>query len=171
MSLAGYGVMNRSFIEIAEEALRLPQDEQLKLAGTILEKAEASGDVGVDAAWEEEIERRIRSIDSGLAKGRPFVDVPQRGRPAGVGGRPFQKADFLRNSRCPPRSVKSVISVVSAQASEQSDSRVSCRTEYHGLHGLHGLHGFLARLPPTWRWGKMGGARVRFWCIQTGKTQ
>jgi len=67
--------MNRSFTEIAEEALTLPQSEQLKLARTLLEKAEASGDVGTEAAWEEEIERRIHKIDSGLAKGRPFADV------------------------------------------------------------------------------------------------
>lgn len=67
--------MSRSFIEIAEEALNLPQNEQLRLARTLLEKAEASGDVGAEAAWEAEIERRIQTIDSGLAKGRPFADV------------------------------------------------------------------------------------------------
>ena len=67
--------MNRSFVEIAEEALNLPRDEQLKLARTLLEKAEARGDVGAEAAWEEEIERRIQKIDSGLAKGRPFAEV------------------------------------------------------------------------------------------------
>ena len=67
--------MNRKFAELAEEALRLPQDQQLKLARTLLESAEASGDLGVEAAWEEEIERRIQMVDAGLAKGRPFVDV------------------------------------------------------------------------------------------------
>ena len=67
--------MNRSFAEIAQEALTLSQDEQLRLARTLLEKAEACGDVGAEAAWEEEIERRIRKIDSGLAKGRPFAEV------------------------------------------------------------------------------------------------
>lgn len=67
--------MNRTFAEIAEEALTLPASEQLRLARTLLEKSEASGDIGVDAAWEAEIERRIHRIDSGLAKGRPFADV------------------------------------------------------------------------------------------------
>jgi hypothetical protein len=67
--------MIRSFAEIAEEALALPQDQQLRLARTLLEKAEASGDVGAEAAWDEEIERRIRKIDLGLAKGRPFAEV------------------------------------------------------------------------------------------------
>jgi len=67
--------MNRSFTEIAEEAMTLPQSDQLRLARTLLEKAEACGDVGVEAAWEEEIERRISRIDAGLAKGRPFAEV------------------------------------------------------------------------------------------------
>jgi putative addiction module component (TIGR02574 family) len=61
--------------EITEKALRLPQGEQLKLARTLLESSEASGDSGADAAWEQEIERRIQMIDAGLAKGRPFADV------------------------------------------------------------------------------------------------
>lgn len=67
--------MNRSFTEVAEEAMTLPQNEQLRLARTLLEKAEASGDLGAEAAWEEEIERRIHKIDAGLAQGRLFGDV------------------------------------------------------------------------------------------------
>jgi putative addiction module component (TIGR02574 family) len=67
--------MSRALATIAEEALKLPQNEQLKLARTLLEKNEASGDQETDAAWEQEIERRIQLIDAGLAKGRPFLDV------------------------------------------------------------------------------------------------
>jgi len=67
--------MNRGFTEIAEEALRLPQNEQLKLARALLESAESSGDIGAEGAWEKEIERRIQMVDAGLAKGRPFADV------------------------------------------------------------------------------------------------
>lgn len=55
--------------------MQLPHPEQLRLARTLLENAEATGDVGVEAAWEEEIERRIQKIDAGLAQGRPFADV------------------------------------------------------------------------------------------------
>jgi predicted GTPase len=66
---------NRSFTKIAEEAMMLPQNDQLRLARTLLEKAEATGDLGAEAAWEEEIERRIHKIDAGLAQGRPFRDV------------------------------------------------------------------------------------------------
>jgi hypothetical protein len=67
--------MSLSYAAIVDEALRLPQDEQLKLARTLLEHGEAEGDLGAGAAWEEEIERRIRLVDSGLAKGRSFADA------------------------------------------------------------------------------------------------
>ena len=67
--------MSLNFADIVNEALRLPQHEQLQLARTLLERSEAEGDTSVEAAWEEEIERRIRLVDSGLAKGRAFPDV------------------------------------------------------------------------------------------------
>jgi hypothetical protein len=63
------------FTEIVDEALRLPKEKQLELARTLLEKNEASGDLGVEAEWDKTIERRIQLIDSGLAKGRPFSDI------------------------------------------------------------------------------------------------
>jgi len=31
--------------------------------------------VGAEAAWEQEIEGRIKLVDAGLARGRPFADV------------------------------------------------------------------------------------------------
>ena len=67
--------MSRNLASIAEEALKLPEHEQLKLARTLLEKSEAEGDQSVEAVWEQEIERRSQLIDGGLAKGRPFTDV------------------------------------------------------------------------------------------------
>ncbi len=69
-----HGVSSK-LAEITQDALRLPHDEQLRLARTLLEKSEAIGDDDVEAAWEDEIERRIKSIDAGLAKSRPFAEV------------------------------------------------------------------------------------------------
>ena len=54
--------MSRSFAEITGDASTLPQGEQLKLARTLLERSEAFGDVGVEAAWDQEIERRIHNM-------------------------------------------------------------------------------------------------------------
>jgi putative addiction module component (TIGR02574 family) len=67
--------VSRRYTDVAEDALTLPQDEQLRLARTLLEKVEAGAEMGSEAAWEEEIERRIQKIDAGLATGRPFSDV------------------------------------------------------------------------------------------------
>ena len=67
--------MSSKLAEITQDALRLPHDERLRLARTLLEESEASGDDDVEAAWEDEIERRIKSIDAGLAKSRPFAEV------------------------------------------------------------------------------------------------
>jgi hypothetical protein len=67
--------VNRSLEEIADEALALPQNEQLLLARTLLERAEAPSEDGAEAAWEAEIVRRVALIDSGQAKGRPFAEA------------------------------------------------------------------------------------------------
>ena len=77
--------------QITEEALRLTQAEQLRLARTLLERSEVSGEPGAEAAWEEEIERRIQLIDAGLAKGRPFADVVGEIDSKNQRGRPFAK--------------------------------------------------------------------------------
>lgn len=67
--------MAPKLIQVTEEALRLSQAEQLRLARTLIERNEINGEPGTEAAWEEEIERRVQMIDAGLAKGRPFADV------------------------------------------------------------------------------------------------
>jgi hypothetical protein len=67
--------MARSLTDISEEALKLPQNEQLKLARTLLENNGGKSDAKAYEAWEEEIERRIALIDAGTAEGRPFADV------------------------------------------------------------------------------------------------
>lgn len=69
--------MSHTFAELTNEALQLPPGDQLRLARTLMEQAEAAGDLEVEAAWEEEMERRIELVDSGLAQGRPFTDVLQ----------------------------------------------------------------------------------------------
>lgn len=67
--------MSSKLAEITQEALGLPHQEQLRLARTLLERSEASGDYEANEAWEDEIERRIQNIDAGLAKSRPFAEV------------------------------------------------------------------------------------------------
>ena len=67
--------MSLSYADIVDEALRLPQKEQLRLARTLLEHTEADADASIEAAWEAEIGRRVERIKQGTAKGRPAADV------------------------------------------------------------------------------------------------
>ena len=67
--------MSLSYADIVDEVLRLPHKELLRLARTLLEHTEAEADAGVEAAWEEEIGRRVERIKNGTAKGRPAADV------------------------------------------------------------------------------------------------
>lgn len=67
--------MSRSASEITQEALKLPQSDQFKIARALLENAEMQNGGRFDDAWNDEIERRIAAIDAGTAKGRPFADV------------------------------------------------------------------------------------------------
>jgi putative addiction module component (TIGR02574 family) len=54
---------------LIQEAMRLPLDERATLIGRLLQTLEDDGDElsgeAWDAAWSEEIERRVRDIDSG----------------------------------------------------------------------------------------------------------
>ena len=67
--------MSRNVDQITEDALQLPQKEQYKLARTLLENAELRYEPGTAMAWDEEIEKRIAAIDSGVATGQPFAQV------------------------------------------------------------------------------------------------
>jgi hypothetical protein len=74
---AKYLNMSLTLNDVTKEAFQLSAPDQLALARVLLENSEASGDLDVTEAWEEEIERRIRLVDSGRAQGRPFALVLQ----------------------------------------------------------------------------------------------
>jgi putative addiction module component (TIGR02574 family) len=61
--------------EILKEALRLPEKERAKLAGQILESLDDEDEGEVEAAWAEEIERRLQDFDQGRAKAVPASQV------------------------------------------------------------------------------------------------
>lgn len=56
--------MGRKLQELFREAAELPERERAELAGLLLESLEGEPDEDVEAAWAEEIERRVRQIDS-----------------------------------------------------------------------------------------------------------
>lgn len=67
--------MIATFEEITQKAVHLPSHQRLALAAFLLEMDDSSGNPQVDQAWEEEIQNRIRAIDSGTVVGIPYQDV------------------------------------------------------------------------------------------------
>lgn len=57
--------MARDVAELLREASELPEADRAELAGRLLETLQGEPDEGVEAAWAEEVERRVRQIDSG----------------------------------------------------------------------------------------------------------
>ena len=69
--------MSQKLSEITQQALSLPEQEQLQLARTLMENSECIVERGAEQEWQQVIERRIALIDSGAAQGRPFREVLQ----------------------------------------------------------------------------------------------
>ena len=64
--------------ELYERAMSLNDEERAELVGLLLESLEMAGDDGVEAAWLEEIERRVSELDSGAVKSVPWTEVRSR---------------------------------------------------------------------------------------------
>jgi putative addiction module component (TIGR02574 family) len=67
--------MSRNVSELLREATQLSENERAELAALLLETIEGEPDEGVEAAWAEEIERRVRQIDSGEVQTIPWEEV------------------------------------------------------------------------------------------------
>jgi putative addiction module component (TIGR02574 family) len=63
---------------ILKQALALSDEERAELAGALLESLEPPADVDVDAAWRQEIVKRIAQIDSGAVETIPWDVVRDR---------------------------------------------------------------------------------------------
>jgi hypothetical protein len=68
-------IMKNALEQITKEAMRLPRQQKLALAGLLLELEDDCGDAAVDAAWEEEIRARIQAADSDKAVGIAYENV------------------------------------------------------------------------------------------------
>jgi putative addiction module component (TIGR02574 family) len=67
--------MSRNVEEILREASELPETQRAELAGRLLESLEGQPEEGVEAAWAEEVERRVRQLESGEVKTIPWEAV------------------------------------------------------------------------------------------------
>lgn len=61
--------------QVTKMAMDLPPRQKLALAGFLLESAETETDFESDAAWDSEIQSRIKAIDEGRVVGIPYNEV------------------------------------------------------------------------------------------------
>lgn len=67
--------MNRRVHDLYREAIELSESERAELAGLLLESLQTEPDPEFEAAWAEEIERRVRDIDEGRVQTIPWEQV------------------------------------------------------------------------------------------------
>ncbi len=60
--------MTQEAAELLKKALSLPVSERADLAGSLIESLDDTRDESVEAAWDEEVARRMADIDSGGVK-------------------------------------------------------------------------------------------------------
>jgi putative addiction module component (TIGR02574 family) len=60
--------MKQDPTDLLKEALKLPPEARAALAGYLLESLDQEVDEGAEAAWQAEIDRRLRELDSGKVK-------------------------------------------------------------------------------------------------------
>lgn len=70
--------MATTVVSLFKEAADLNEADRATLAGLLLESLDQPPIPGVEAAWAEEIERRIAQIDSGEVELIPWDDVKAR---------------------------------------------------------------------------------------------
>ena len=60
--------MSQEAADLLKKALSLPVSERADLAGSLIESLDNAQDESVEAAWDEEVARRMADIDSGTVK-------------------------------------------------------------------------------------------------------
>ena len=64
--------------KLLEEALRLPPEARAAIAGRLLESLGNEVDEDAEAAWAEEIARRLKEVDSGKVATIPWAEARKR---------------------------------------------------------------------------------------------
>ena len=70
--------MTRQTNALLKKALALPPEEREVFAVTLIGSLNQPEDAAVEAAWNEEVARRIEELDSGKVKAIPWEDVRRR---------------------------------------------------------------------------------------------
>lgn len=70
--------MTQEANDLLKRALALPETDRAELAGSLMESLDFASDTDAEEAWNEEIARRIKDLDSGKAKTIPWIEVRRR---------------------------------------------------------------------------------------------
>lgn len=73
--------MQPSYEEVEKLAYALPEDQRIRLANSLYESVgdeERASEAEIEAAWGDEIKRRLDEIDSGAVELIPMEDVLAR---------------------------------------------------------------------------------------------
>ena len=66
--------------KLLKQALAVPEKERADLAGNLIESLDQTVDENAEAAWQEEIARRLEEVRSGKAQRTSWDNVRQKGR-------------------------------------------------------------------------------------------
>jgi putative addiction module component (TIGR02574 family) len=72
--------MTQEAHELLQKALALPENERAELAGNLIASLDVTFDPDVDAAWQQEVARRLNDIQSGKIETVSWEEVQQKGR-------------------------------------------------------------------------------------------
>jgi len=64
--------------ELLKQALTLPDEDRAELAASLIDSLDTTVDENVEAAWQEEIARRLDEMESGKVKGIPWEEVRRK---------------------------------------------------------------------------------------------
>jgi len=70
--------MSKSLEDVTREAIQLPRHQRLALARFLIELDDPGSDADVEAAWEAEIQARVRAVEEGRVEGIPYEQVLAR---------------------------------------------------------------------------------------------
>ncbi len=70
--------MSKAAQSVLADALRLEPETRAELAAELLASLDGPADPGAEAAWDDEIERRIAAIEAGTMGLEPWTDVKRR---------------------------------------------------------------------------------------------
>lgn len=60
---------------IIDQALQQPEKERARIAERLISSLDQTTDLDVELAWQKEIDKRLREIDSGAVECIPWEDV------------------------------------------------------------------------------------------------